>query len=128
VASLKAWRPRSLRYGHEQKSLEQWLDLVLRTAAQNYDLAIEVAACRGIVKGYGDTHERASARYATLIAAVPDLVTRTDGAAQLAALRKAAGADETGAALKAALRALEATNAAPNAAQEFSRESAGRPT
>jgi indolepyruvate ferredoxin oxidoreductase beta subunit len=126
VASLKPWRPRSLRYGHEQKSLQQWLDLVLRTAEQNYDLAVEVSACRGIVKGYGDTHERASARYATLIAMVPNLTDRPDGAVQLAALRKAAGADETGAALEAALKNLNATNAVPNATQEMSRAEAAR--
>src|SRR5919201_3746628 len=44
VASLKPWRPRSLRYEHEQKALEDWLQTVLATAAKNYDLAVEVAA------------------------------------------------------------------------------------
>ncbi len=32
VASLKPWRPRSLRYEHEQKALEDWLQTVAATA------------------------------------------------------------------------------------------------
>ena len=107
VALLKPLRPRSLRYGVEQKHLEDWLALILRAAATNYDLAVEVAAARNLVKGYGDTHERGRARYETLIAMLPSLIGRTDGAAQLAALRKAANADDTGAALNAAIGKME---------------------
>ena len=123
VAALKPLRPRSLRYGHEQQSIEEWLDTVLWTAEPNYDLAVEVAACRGLVKGYGDTHERASARYATLLKALPDLIDRTDAAAAMATLRKAASADETGAALSAALKAVNAPQIAPS----LSPENASRP-
>jgi indolepyruvate ferredoxin oxidoreductase, beta subunit len=112
VASIKPLRPRSLRYAHEQESLQEWLDIVLRTAESNYDLAVEVATCRGLVKGYGDTHERASGRYATLLASLPELIDRADGAAQMAVLRKAAGTDETGAALTKALTTLRGTQAA----------------
>jgi indolepyruvate ferredoxin oxidoreductase beta subunit len=117
VASLKPLRPRSLRYVHEQESLRTWLDTVTRTAEQSYDLAVEVAACRGLVKGYGDTHERASARYATLLTALPNLMDLADGAAQMAVLRKAAGADETGAALAKALKVLSASAPAPGGEQ-----------
>jgi indolepyruvate ferredoxin oxidoreductase alpha subunit len=81
---------------------------VIRTAEKNYDLAVEVAACRGLVKGYGDTNERARARYDTLVKTLPELSERADGAAQLVCLRKAANADETGVALAAALQALKA--------------------
>jgi indolepyruvate ferredoxin oxidoreductase beta subunit len=108
VASMKPLRPKSLRYGIEQEALTQWLNAVTKTAATNYDLAIEVAACRNLVKGYGDTHERGRARFETLMAALPDLAGRPDGAMQLAALRKAANADETGVALNAAIVALRA--------------------
>src|SRR5204863_185724 len=61
VASLKPLRPRSLRYQVEQAHLEAWLESVLRYALTNYDLALEVAAARNLVKGYGDTHERGRA-------------------------------------------------------------------
>ena len=65
VAALKPLRPRSLRYVTEQQALQQWLDTVQRTAQRNYDLAVEVAAARNLVKGYGDTHERGRARFET---------------------------------------------------------------
>jgi len=107
VASLKPLRPRSLRYGVEQEYLHQWLATVLRVAATNYDLAVEVAAARNLVKGYGDTHERGRTRYDTLIGLLPSLIGRAEGAAQLAALRKAANADDTGAALDAAIARMK---------------------
>jgi indolepyruvate ferredoxin oxidoreductase beta subunit len=106
VAAFKPLRPRSLRYGVEQKHLEEWLRIVQRTAATHYDLAVEVAAARNLVKGYGDTHERGRARFETLMALLPALSQRPDGAAQLASLRKAANADDTGAALNAAVEKM----------------------
>jgi indolepyruvate ferredoxin oxidoreductase beta subunit len=104
VASFKPMRPRSLRYDVEQKYLEQWLAKVLEVASQNYSLAVEVSATRNLVKGYGDTHERGRANYDRLIAALPALASRTDAAEKLAALRKTANADDSGAALVAALK------------------------
>jgi indolepyruvate ferredoxin oxidoreductase beta subunit len=107
VASLKPLRPHSLRYQVEQAHLEAWLATVLRVAKTEYDLAVEVAAARNLVKGYGDTHERGRARFETLMSLVPSLLQRSDGAAQLASLRKAANADDTGAALDAAIAAMQ---------------------
>ena len=108
VATLKPLRPKSLRYGEEQKALQDWLDTVAATASKNYDLAVEVAAARNLVKGYGDTHERGRARFEALLKTLPVLLGRPDGAAKLAALRKAANADDTGAALATAVAGLQA--------------------
>ncbi len=107
VAAFKPLRPRSLRYGVEQKYLEEWLATVHRLAATHYDLAVEAAAARNLVKGYGDTHERGRARFDTLMGLLPALSQRPDGAAQLASLRKAANADDTGAALSAAIGTMK---------------------
>jgi indolepyruvate ferredoxin oxidoreductase beta subunit len=107
VAAFKPLRRRSLRYQAENAHLEDWLGVVQRIAPTHYDLAVEVAAARNLVKGYGDTHERGRARYQTLIGLLPSLAQRPDGAAQLAALRKAANADDTGAALDAAIAAMK---------------------
>ena len=107
VAAFKPLRPRSLRYETEQHALENWLATVTRVAATNYDLAVEVAAARNLVKGYGDTHERGRARFDTLMGLLPSLGQRPDGAAQLAALRKAANADDTGTALDAAIAKMK---------------------
>jgi indolepyruvate ferredoxin oxidoreductase beta subunit len=112
VAAFKPLRPRSLRYGVEQQHLEGWLATVARTAATHYDLAVEVAAARNLVKGYGDTHERGRACFEKLMGLLPALAQRADGAAQLASLRKAANADDTGAALNAAIGKMSETVAA----------------
>jgi indolepyruvate ferredoxin oxidoreductase beta subunit len=58
------------------------------------------------VKGYGDTHERGRDRFNDLMAVLPGLAGRPDAAERLAGLRKAANADDTGAALKQAIAAL----------------------
>jgi indolepyruvate ferredoxin oxidoreductase beta subunit len=64
------------------------------------------------VKGYGDTHERGRACFETLMGMLPALAQRPDGAAQLAGLRKAANADDTGAALSAAIGKMKEAAAA----------------
>jgi indolepyruvate ferredoxin oxidoreductase beta subunit len=107
VASFKPLRPRSLRYQAENAHLVEWLAIIQRMAATHYDLAVEVAAARNLVKGYGDTHERGRARFETLMGLLPVLSQRSDGAAQLAALRKAANADDTGAALNAVIKKMK---------------------
>jgi indolepyruvate ferredoxin oxidoreductase beta subunit len=112
VASFKPLRPRSLRYEVENRALEDWLATITRYAAASYDLAIEIAATRNLVKGYGDTHERGRARFDTLMGLLPALAQRRDGATTLARLRKAANADDTGAALDAAIKSIEETQVA----------------
>ena len=51
------------------------------------------------MKGYSDTHERGRRRYDMLMQMLPRIMETPDPAATLAGLRKAALADDTGAAL-----------------------------
>jgi indolepyruvate ferredoxin oxidoreductase beta subunit len=106
VASLKPWRQKSLRFPEEQKRIEGWLDKVIEIAPKDYPLAVELAYAIGMVKGYGDTHERGRGRYETLMAMLPKLIAGGDAAKQVATLRKAAAADESGAAFKKAVAAI----------------------
>ncbi len=103
VAALKGTRPRSLRYSVEQAFLEDWLKTILDVAARNRRLAVEIAMTRTLVKGYSDTHERGRRSYETLMAMLPRIEDMPDPAAALAALRKAALADDSGKALAAAV-------------------------
>jgi indolepyruvate ferredoxin oxidoreductase beta subunit len=103
VASLKTLRTRSLRFGIEQRDLDAWLATVLRTVETDYGLAVEVAAARGLVKGYGDTHARGRERFEQLMGVLPALAGLSDAPSRLAALRKAANADESGTALESAI-------------------------
>src|SRR6185503_7015557 len=114
VAAFKPLRARSLRYQAENAHLEEWLAIVQRVAATHYDLAVEVAAARNLVKGYGDTNERGRARFDTLMALLPALSERPDGAAELASLRKAANADDTGATLDAAIAKMKEPELQPS--------------
>jgi indolepyruvate ferredoxin oxidoreductase beta subunit len=106
VASLKPMRPRSLRFHDEDKRQTEWLAKVLEIAREDYSLAVEVSHLIGLVKGYGDTHERGRHKYETLMALIPKLRARGNAAAELAGLRKAAMADESGEGLKKAVAAL----------------------
>jgi indolepyruvate ferredoxin oxidoreductase beta subunit len=104
VASLKPTRRRSLRFQHEQAFLDAWLKKILDTAPNNYALATEIVLTRTLVKGYSDTHERGRERYDTIMQVLPRIAEMPDGATMLAKLRKAALADDTGAALNAAIK------------------------
>ncbi len=106
VASLKPRRRSSMRYAAEQASLEAWLQLVTDTASRDYGLAVEIAECRNLVKGYGDTHDRGTAKYERILGLVPTLAGHTDPARHVALLRKAALADEDPATLETAIERL----------------------
>jgi indolepyruvate ferredoxin oxidoreductase, beta subunit len=95
LSQLKPLRRRSLRFAAEQAALADWLGLVAQTARCDYALALQVARMRGLVKGYGDTHERGQKKFEKLSALLPGLRGRRDAPALLESLIKAALADET---------------------------------
>lgn len=107
VSALKPCRRSTLRYVSEQESIEAWLCETAEAARGDYDLACELVECRNLVKGYGDTLERGRHNY-TLIAEVARRLPATARRAEdVARLRKAALADESGVKLKAAIAAIE---------------------
>jgi indolepyruvate ferredoxin oxidoreductase beta subunit len=106
IALLKPTRRRSLRFAAEQKFLGEWLHTIEIVASTHYALATEIATTRTLVKGYSDTHERGRDRYDMLMQMLPQIMETPDPAASLAALRKAALADDTGAALSAAVKVM----------------------
>lgn len=107
VAALRPARRRLLRHVREMSHVEAWLALATRIIAQDYPLAVEVLACRRLVKGYSDTHARGESKFDRVLAAAPALVGKPDSAGWLRRLRSAALADEQGEALAGALMTLE---------------------
>ena len=103
LASMRAIRRSTLRYGEEQQRIEDWLELVRQTALVDVALATEIVAAQGLVKGYSDTLERGLRNFDTVVAAARDLTGRPGAAERVAALRQAALADEHGDALNALL-------------------------
>ena len=102
VAGMKRWRRSTTRYAAENAAIEAWLARIAQTAASHPALAVEIARCQRLVKGYSETHERGVRNYETVMAALqkagPSLSPAT-----LQELRDAALADEQGAKLAATL-------------------------
>jgi indolepyruvate ferredoxin oxidoreductase beta subunit len=106
LAWLKPWRPHSYRYGEEQRLIEHWLTRVRDAAARSVPLALEVAECARLIKGYGDTHRRGKANFLAILDALVDHPATSEPAEQAKAIRKAreaALADPEGKALSGAL-------------------------
>jgi indolepyruvate ferredoxin oxidoreductase, alpha subunit len=67
LAKLRRWRPRSHRFHEEQKAIDAWLGLIGQAATRSAELALEIAECARLIKGYGDTHKRGSDNYRTIV-------------------------------------------------------------
>jgi indolepyruvate ferredoxin oxidoreductase beta subunit len=103
VASLRRFRRGTLRFVEEQARIEAWLARIATLAGRDAALALQVARCQRLVKGYGDTHARGWANFQRLMATLDTMAGEPGAAARLAALCDAALADDTGQALTKAL-------------------------
>jgi indolepyruvate ferredoxin oxidoreductase beta subunit len=63
LAKLRWLRPHGHRYAQEQQQIESWLGLIVEAARQSAGLALEVAECARLIKGYGDTYARGLGNY-----------------------------------------------------------------
>jgi len=122
LAKLKRFRPKSWRYAEEQAAIEAWLRRVIAAAKLSGDLALEVAECARLIKGYGDTWKRGSSNYALIEARLiaPVLEGRISvraGIDAIASARTAALVDPEGESLAKALAAIEAQVSLPLAAE-----------
>jgi indolepyruvate ferredoxin oxidoreductase beta subunit len=112
LAKLRRWRPRSYRYQEEQRVIDAWLARIVAAARLSGDLALEVAECARLIKGYGDTHKRGSANYRLIESRIiePVLAGRVPlrtGIDAIASTRAAALADPEGDALTRCLAEVE---------------------
>jgi indolepyruvate ferredoxin oxidoreductase, beta subunit len=112
LASLKPLRVWSHRYVEEQAQIEAWLSLVVAAASRSADLALEIADCARLIKGYGDTHARGRANFRKVDERViqPALAGRYAvplAIDAIAAARTAALADPEGERLEKTLEEIE---------------------
>jgi indolepyruvate ferredoxin oxidoreductase beta subunit len=70
LAKLRGLRPHGHRYKQEQVQIESWLALIAEAARCLNELALEVAECARLIKGYGDTYARGLANYRSIEARV----------------------------------------------------------
>ncbi|MBV9559116.1 MAG: indolepyruvate oxidoreductase subunit beta family protein [Bradyrhizobium sp.] len=106
VSALRGRRRGTLRHHRETLHREAWLAAATGLLSSNYDLAAETLECRRLVKGYSDTHARGMSKFDRVMAVLPLLASRQDGAEWMRRLRQAALMDEQGIALDGALKTV----------------------
>lgn len=123
LAGMRRWRRGTWRYRREQETIEAWLGMIERAQPLGTALALEIAECARLIKGYGDTHKRGSGNFARIGAALiaPALAGEIDAgraAESIAAARDAALADPEGETLAETLSARAEPVAATRQAAE----------
>ena len=113
LTKLRRLRPYSLRYSEEFVAIQSWLVLIRNAARLSPELALEVAECARLIKGYGDTWKRGAANYDTIEERLidPALAGRIPlqvAVDAIASARTAALLDPEGEGLARALAAIEA--------------------
>jgi len=122
LAKLRPWRRKTFRFRKEQEAIETWLRLIAQAAARSAELAIEIAECAGLIKGYGDTHRRGSGNYDQIVRhvvmpALADGMPVRQAIDGITSARAAALLDPEGEALAKCLAALPAPPAHAIAAE-----------
>jgi indolepyruvate ferredoxin oxidoreductase beta subunit len=106
MAALRPFRRATSRYLAEQAMIERWLGAIARAVKADAVLALEIALCARLLKGYGDTHKRGRANFMklfdTLVEGRPGLAP-AERAAEIRKARDAALADPEGRTLAGAL-------------------------
>ena len=106
MAALRPLRRASSRFLDEQAMIERWLAAIVAAARVDASLALEIALCARLLKGYGDTHARGRKNFTklfdTLVEGRPELAP-TARAAEIRKARDAALADPEGRALAGTL-------------------------
>jgi indolepyruvate ferredoxin oxidoreductase beta subunit len=70
LAKLRPLRPYGYRYQQEQQQIDGWLALIREATRHSAELALEIAECARLIKGYGDTHARGLVNYQAIEARV----------------------------------------------------------
>jgi len=104
VSSLQRFRRSTYRFTTEQQRIRRWLSRIELLASEHYELALEVARCQNLIKGYGDTHERGVKNFGQIMDMLDAHPITQKTAALVADLRTAALADEDGVKLEESLR------------------------
>jgi indolepyruvate ferredoxin oxidoreductase, beta subunit len=106
LAALRPLRRMSARYAEEQALIERWLGSIATAAARDLGLALEIALCGRLIKGYGDTNRRGKASFLRILDTLVEggaVAADRDRAAAIAKARDAALADPEGRGLESTL-------------------------
>src|SRR5882672_3864714 len=116
LASLRPLRPLTSRWREEQALIGRWLTAVTAAAKHHPGLALEIALCGRLIKGYGETHARGKANFLRIFDTLVEGTAVGDPDARAAAIRAAregALADPEGRKLEQSLEAQGITPLPP---------------
>lgn len=112
LAKLRALRPYGYRYAQEQAQIQSWLGMIADAARVSSGLALEIAACARLIKGYGDTYARGLGNFHLIEArlirpALAGQIPPARGADAVASARTAALVDPDGESLASCLAEID---------------------
>jgi indolepyruvate ferredoxin oxidoreductase, beta subunit len=113
LARLRPLRPLTSRWHEEQKLIGRWLAAIIAAAKHHSGLALEIALCGRLIKGYAETHQRGKANFLRILETLVEGRAVSDPDARAKAIRAAregALADPEGRKLE---QSLEAQGIAP---------------
>jgi indolepyruvate ferredoxin oxidoreductase beta subunit len=113
LAWLQPLRPFTSRWHEERALIHRWLAAIVEAAGSNRELALEIALCGRLIKGYGETHKRGRGNFLRILDTLVEGGAVKDDRARIEAIRKArdaALADPEGRKLE---QSLEAHGIAP---------------
>ena len=108
LAAMRPLRRMTSRYADEQALIERWLRVIADSGARDTGLALEIALCGRLIKGYGDTNRRAKAGFLRIMDTLAEGGAFAEDLARAAAIakaREAALADPEGRGLENSLAA-----------------------
>ena len=118
LAKLRWLRPITSRWGEEQELIQRWLTAITAAAKHHPALALEIALCGRLIKGYGETHLRGKSNFLRILDTLVEGEVVGDPDARASAIREAregALADPEGRKLEQSLEMRGVTPLPPKA-------------
>jgi len=116
LAALRPLRPLTSRWREEQALIGRWLAAITAAAKYHTELALEIALCGRLIKGYGETHARGKASFLRILDTLieGDVVAEPEARAKaIRAARDSALADPEGRKLEQSLETQGVTPLPP---------------
>jgi len=92
LAWLRPLRPLTARWHEEQALIGRWLAAIVGAAKRDAGLALEIALCGRLIKGYGETHKRGKGNFLRILDSLVEGGAVADPQARAEAIRKARAA------------------------------------
>jgi indolepyruvate ferredoxin oxidoreductase beta subunit len=89
LAWLRPFRRHTSRWYEEQALIGRWLAAIAAAAKRDAGLALEIALCGRLIKGYGETHQRGKGNFLRILDTLVEGDALSNDGARIEAIRKA---------------------------------------